>query len=296
MTVARRGGPRHEKHEAKPSAPDDEAESPAQNGRDPQAADLSPDVLSQRWAVSAENARSRSLVGFLALGGLLIYGGGAYLLVASEEASNSHIVLALLAVIVGFVLAGWSFVRRNQARAAFYERQQQAASEGVEKALDELEDVTDLPGMLRFNRSQMKAYESLTREQASSSYLLSHVALGVGLALVIGGGVAALAANGTPTKAAAAGLAAIAVAVSGFLARTYLRIYERTLAQLNYYFNQPLISSYVLTAERLADKMSQERKDDVIVSIVAELVRNIGATTDRSLTPTSARPDTPTSE
>jgi hypothetical protein len=241
-------------------------------------------LLQQRWAASPENIRSRSFLFGWILGFILVYGGAALLFIKSESQTlgAGRIVLAGLVILAGLAIAGWSFIRRNAARAAFYERQQQVASAKVEHALDQLEDETDLAGLLRFNRSQMKGYESLTREQASSSYLLSHVALGIGLALVIGGGIATLAASGTPTKAAAAGLAAIAVAVSGFLARTYLRIYERTLTQLNYYFRQPLISSYVLTAERLADKMSADRKDDVLEQIVVEVLRSIGGTDNPS--------------
>jgi hypothetical protein len=94
----------------------------------------------------------------------------------------------------------------------------------------------------------------------------------VGLGVVIAGALGAVLADPAPAKAAAAGLAAIAAAIAGFIARTYLRIYERTLSQLNYYFEQPLVTSYVLTAERLIDKMSQERRDDAVEKVIEQLL------------------------
>jgi hypothetical protein len=61
----------------------------------------------------------------------------------------------------------------------------------VDEAIEQLGDETDLRGLLRLNRSQMAAYEALTRRQAASSYRLSHVALAVGLVLIVSGATAA---------------------------------------------------------------------------------------------------------
>lgn len=224
----------------------------------------------EQWIRSPENLRNRGR--FLAIavpGVVLLYGGGALATLGTRTLPVAGgIALALL----GFGLLLWANVLRSQARASFYERQEKAAKEGVDSALEQLGDETDLRGLLRLNRRQMEAYEALTRRQAASSYRLSHVALAVGFGVVIAGAIGALSAHEATGKVAAAGLGAIGATISGFIARTYLRIYERTLVQLNHYFEQPLVSSYVLTAERLVDKMSPERRDDALARVIDELL------------------------
>jgi Cyanobacterial TRADD-N associated 2-Transmembrane domain len=244
----------------------------------PSAGASSTDALSERWLASPEALRARQYIALLLPALILGYGGGALVVLGAQpraESQTAKLALGVALILVGLGLTVFSIARRQEARAKFYERQERAARLGVDEALEEVQDVTDLPGLLRFNRRQMEAYESLTRRQAASSYRLSHIALAIGFALVVGGGAAAITASGTAAKVSAAGLAAIAAAVSGFLARTYLRIYERTLLQLNFYYEQPLVSSYVLTAERLVDKMGSDRRDDSLSRIIEELLIGI---------------------
>lgn len=160
---------------------------------------------------------------------------------------------------------------RERARAQFVERQHEAAQERADEALDSVTEDINLRALLLFNRKQMEAYESLTRGQAASSYRLSHVALAVGLVVLVGAALSAIIAPDAATKAAAATLGTVGGAISGYVARTYLRIYERTLQQLNHYFEQPLVSSYVLTAERLVEKMSDGQRDEALARIITEL-------------------------
>ena len=55
-----------------------------------------------------------------------------------------------------------------------------------------------------------------------------------------------------------ASIAGVGAALAAFLNRTYLQMYGQTLSQLNRYFEQPVLTGYYLTAERL----SQGLKDD----------------------------------
>ena len=71
-------------------------------------------------------------------------------------------------------------------------------------------------------------------------------------------------------------MTAIGSVVAGFISNTYLRVYERTLVQLNFYFQQPLVTSYVLTAERLADKMTGSQRDDAQKQIIDRVLATIG--------------------
>jgi len=237
-------------------------------------ADATRDALFEKWVRSPENLRTRTI--FMLLvggGGAAVYGGVALAVLLSD--GTPALVGGIALAVCGTGAAVIGFLRRSAARADFFERQERAAKAGVDEAIERLDEDFDLRGLLRLNRSQMAAYEALTRRQAASSYRLSHVALAVGLALMVGGAAAALFADGGATKAATAGLAAVAGTVSGFIARTYLRIYERTLLQLNYYFEQPLVSSYVLTAERLVNKMGEARRDEALDRIIERLLNRL---------------------
>lgn len=236
--------------------------------------------LRERWRQSPENLTSRTrFLGLMLVGLLLVYAGIAAVVFSSfdpyDERGDGLLIIGSAAALIGFGVSLWALIQRSAIRAAFYERQDEAAKQGVDDAIQQLESDVDLPGLLLLNRRQMEAYESLTRRQAASSYRLSHVALAVGLLLVVAGSVAALLADADAAKAASAGLAAVAAAVSGYIARTYLRIYERTLSQLNYYFEQPLITSYVLTAERLVERMSETHRDDALARMVDQLCEAI---------------------
>jgi hypothetical protein len=97
------------------------------------------------------------------------------------------------------------------------------------------------------------------------------------LLVLVGGSIVAIAAQDETTKITTAALTAIGGAIAGYIGRTFLKTYERALDQLNFYFEQPLITSYVLTVERIAGNMTDARKDDVydkiIQRVMAALVR-----------------------
>jgi hypothetical protein len=151
----------------------------------------------------SKRSRTRYLVVSL-FGALLVYSAiGLGVVASSENATRDSGSIAGIGVLglVGVGLSFFAFQRRNEARAAFYERQEQAAKKGVDNALEELGGETDLRGLLRLNRSQMEAYEALTRRQADSAYRLSHVALAVGLVVVLAGAAGAMFASQGATRA-----------------------------------------------------------------------------------------------
>jgi hypothetical protein len=153
-----------------------------------------------------------------------------------------------------------------------------AKTEGQRKAYEEHRpeearergDQEHLATLIAVNRNDMSAYQELTQRQAITSYRWSLAAAGAGLTVLIAGVVLVVGLHGTADKAAVAGLAAITGALASYVARTYLRIYERTLEQLNFYFEQPLVTSYLLTAERLTEKISStSQKDEFLGAIIA---------------------------
>jgi len=46
--------------------------------------------------------------------------------------------------------------------------------------------------------------------------------------------------------------------LAGYVTRTYLATYRETLQQLNYYFQQPLDTSYLLAAERVTEQLPKD--------------------------------------
>lgn len=70
-------------------------------------------------------------------------------------------------------------------------------------------------------------------------------------------------------------------ALSGYLSRTYLRVYERTLVQLNQYYRQPLLNSYLLSAERiLRDVNEPDLKAAMYGRLLTQIITSAGALDD----------------
>ncbi|MDQ3678390.1 MAG: hypothetical protein M3401_16595 [Actinomycetota bacterium] len=156
----------------------------------------------------------------------------------------------------------------SAARARFQQQQEHRASQGVRAALDDLEESTALPALLRLNRKQIEEYHVLTKGQASSAYVASQIAMSAGLLVLLIGSAVAVALNDPASKATAAGLTAIGSLLAGYIGRTFIRTYERTLVQLNHFFEQPLLNSYLLTAERLVGAVSQENRDEMYSRLI----------------------------
>jgi hypothetical protein len=99
----------------------------------------------------------------------------------------------------------------------------------------------------------------------------------------------------TTNKIAIASLTALGGALSGCISRTFLRVYERTLLQLNFFFQVALVSNSVLTAERRTTKMQRDSRDasyqKMIETVLAISTRSISASeTLVRQTATSPRP------
>lgn len=142
----------------------------------------------------------------------------------------------------------------------------------------EADGVPELAELLKLSARQMSVYQDLSTNQARSSYRRSQFASMLGLALIVGAIGASFAGDDTTTKITSAGVAALGGALSAYISATYLRIYERALDQLNFYYRQPLINSYLLSAERIAKDMSGEQRD----AAYNELLRQVLACAETS--------------
>jgi hypothetical protein len=234
------------------------------------------------WRSSPQRIRSITRFGVMAVtGGVAMYLAVILFVLGNRPLSGGRQILGVTLALFGVALFLLAVYQRQMNRARYYEEREQEAKEGEDEAFGEFRDVADLAALIRFNRRQVERYEVLTRRQASSSYRLSQGALAVGLVLLAGGSVAALATPESSSKAIVAVLTAIGSALAGFIANTYLRVYERTLIQLNYYFQQPLVTGYVLTAERLAAKIEGTQRDEAQREIISRVLANVAPSPER---------------
>src|SRR5690242_4294080 len=89
----------------------------------PPAGASSTDALSERWLTSPEALRARQYIAFAALAFVLVYGGGALIVLSFEagaEAQGLKLSLGVALALIGLGMFVFSFARRAEARAKFY--------------------------------------------------------------------------------------------------------------------------------------------------------------------------------
>jgi hypothetical protein len=159
-----------------------------------------------------------------------------------------------------------------------------------------------LANRMELNRIMLNNYHDIATGQATRSFRSSQRAMRAGFAwLIVCFSVGFIFPDrGAPILIGS--LAATGGALAAFLGRTYLRVYERSLQQLNQYFNQPLLNSYYLNAERLIDELSPDKKDEFLGTLLVKLLEGTGVLAEengsgREATPTNGlgRPRKPRS-
>jgi hypothetical protein len=232
------------------------------------------------WMSSASRQRARARRFKVVLPGLLLlYAGILGLtqqenLIGATSAANSDalVTVAGTAIVIGMALLFYGAYQYQNARAAFYELAEKQARGRFVEALDQISDVNDLVGFMRANRKQMDAYDAIARRQAATSYKASHVAMGLGLFILsVGIGVAIFSTEDS-TKYAAAFLTAVGAVIGGYVSRTYITVQKHAMLQMNYYFQQPLVQSYLLTAERLAHQLDEPNRTQALSGVIARIV------------------------
>ncbi|MFE2736240.1 hypothetical protein [Streptomyces sp. NPDC059349] len=157
--------------------------------------------------------------------------------------------------------------------------QLQAAEEAAElqkeidaQKLADLKTVTPLATLLELNQSQIDEYHRIATDQADRSFRSSQRAMGLGLLVIVGCFAAGLYFGNGQTKVFVAAIAGVAAALSAFLNRTYLQMYGQTLSQLNRYFEQPVLTGYYLTAERLAQTLGEDPESEMRRRIIDQVL------------------------
>jgi hypothetical protein len=124
----------------------------------------------------------------------------------------------------------------------------------VEEAAKQLREGMSIENLFEFNRREMEQYHLQSRNRAQLSFFASLLAMLGGLTVLALGATAALQAEDTRNKVLAAAVTAIAGGLSSYITKTFMTAHQESLRQLEFYFRQPLVTSYFLTAERIAEK------------------------------------------
>ena len=179
---------------------------------------------------------------------------------------------------LGLLLAVLIFVRWSIANREWEDRLDDEEKENLRRKLEEQLPQTDqkLQRLIDANRALLDKYQEPVRKQARTSYAYAQGAITVGLLVLLVGAGITVAASDTPTQVGIAALTGVGTVLSGYIARTYLRVYEHAQQQLNFYFREPLVTSYLLTAERLAKELQGEQRDSAYSEMVTQIVGGVG--------------------
>lgn len=263
---------------------------------EPDTTTAAEDSLSRRLRAQLEVDTSQARAQFLLfyLIGSLLAALGAYLSVKGADTPYARfdafgIPLAIVGVaLIAFAIYRYS-IRRAQIRGALF----RAEADALHSAVESIESPTDLVGLARANRAQMDAYDTIARSQAEGAHRSAFWAMAGGLAVLVGGTAVAVLAPEPAAKYSAALIAAVGTATSGYIARTFIQVRESASRQMAFYFQQPLVQSYLLSAERLASQLPEERRYGQLEAVLATaltLTNNVDSPPDE---PRRRRPRRP---
>jgi uncharacterized membrane protein len=216
--------------------------------------------------MAAKRARVRS---WIAAPTILII-GVAFILVGINDLDRLFAIFFLGCTAVGADVGVWALIpfAMKRARENFVTKYAVMDRHPVIVPKDDEPNMGDL---LRLNRSEMDKYHELTIDQAAQSFKHSQIAMYVGFALLaVCIVIVVIPVTPTQTKLTVAALALVSTTISGYITKTFLRSHSQSVSQLNRFFNQPLVSSYLLTAERVAVQLAEDDRNKALLSVVNE--------------------------
>ncbi|WP_217238285.1 hypothetical protein [Streptomyces sp. AC555_RSS877] len=258
------------------------------------------DALAEEHALARQRRRAVLVAGFgvvfivFAFGLLLLLGdfgkGGAgeqgVTGVEDEPPPNAVVDLTpftwiTAAVIVVLAVAGVFYLvtrRRYMANQnEGFAAKLKAREEYHQQALEKLRKTTELATLMELNQGQIGEYHRIVTDQADKAFRSSRTAMGVGLLLLVCAAFGGVYVPLEEIRWFIAALAAFSTLLSGYLSRTYMILYRESISQLNRYFDQPVLNSYYLTAERLTQSLDREH----VVEIRRQIINEVLATSSR---------------
>ncbi|GAA2802949.1 hypothetical protein GCM10010441_29590 [Kitasatospora paracochleata] len=204
----------------------------------------------------------------------------------------------VLAVCAGVLTVGgvvWLGFRAKRDRAAETVAVERAALQRRinEKRLANLKAITPLAELLELNQKQIDAYHRIATGQADRSFRSSQWAMWIGLAVVVVCFAVGLKVPSGEAKIFIGAMGGVGTVLSGYLSRTYLQVYGQTLAQLNRYFEQPVLTGYYLTAERLAKDLPDTPEGEMRRKIIDQVLQASAALQGTAPVPSPRTPSVP---
>ncbi|WP_406309809.1 hypothetical protein [Streptomyces sp. NBC_00623] len=149
-----------------------------------------------------------------------------------------------------------------------------ADPEGAGDGLSHPQGSLALAELWKTTHARLTLYHDIATGQAKISFRNAQVAMGVGFVLLVVFVLLALNASTTAGAIVAGGLGAVSAALSGFVAKTFIRSQEAAATHLRSYFDQPLELSRYLAAERLIvdGGLTQEQRGEVLSALVQAMV------------------------
>ncbi|MFI7597457.1 hypothetical protein [Actinoplanes sp. NPDC049681] len=230
-----------------------------------------------KWVGSNAELEARALrrkrwrtAAALLIAGFLLASAGVSL--DRHDPSPWIMVPAIVILYVAAIVWVEGSARYGRDRRKFAYQQEALHEANLARAVARLEDQLSLANLFGLNRTVMDEYHRITKQQAERSFRNSQVAMGLGFLALIGGACVALAPTQVETKIAVAGLSAVGSLMAGFISKTFLRSHQISIKQLNTFFREPLVNSYLLTAERLSQQLNGGAREDAQVQIITQAI------------------------
>lgn len=142
------------------------------------------------------------------------------------------------------------------------------------------------------NQKRIEEYNKIAWSQARGSYRNSQIAMSIGLALLVAGVITTIRQSQTSAQLVVGGLTGLGSAVSAYLGATFIRIYNEAVNQMNYYYGQPLVTSYLLEAERMSKALEKLDTRDKVMERVIDATLAGAAEAGEALSPNTGREKT----
>lgn len=195
--------------------------------------------------------------------------------------SSGSVFLVFITVLLLFALLtvaafaiSWFLTRRKYMKNQNerFEETLKAQKAYEREVLEKLRKANELATLMELNQGQIATYHRIVTEQADKAFKSSRMAMHIGLLLLVSAAIGGTLVPLEQIRWFIGCLAAFSTLLSGYLTKTYLAMYKESIGQLNRYFDQPVLNSYYLTAERLTNGLDAAHVQDVRKRIINEVL------------------------
>ncbi|MEW1639498.1 hypothetical protein AB0469_36260 [Streptomyces sp. NPDC093801] len=188
-----------------------------------------------------------------------------------------NLVLAGFAIVVAIVKEWFKAADRREER------------DRLENAAEHLKEKASLASLVNLNRMLLERYHGIATKQANKAFYSRIGAMLVGLAVLVVAFGASMRFTATGERLFIGSLAVVSTAFVGYLSKTFLAVYDRSLQQLNQYFNQPVLNQYFLSAERIVDQLEPPMRAELLAQIAKDVLATGKKMHEASATTSPAR-------